>query len=655
MGETVNKLANEKSAYLQHAAHQKINWYPWSDEAFEKAKQEDKPVFLSSGAIWCHWCHVMAKESFEDNEVALILNENFIAIKLDRDEMPDIDRRYQQAVAAMGFGGGWPLSIFLTSDRKPFYGGTYFPPGEGFGRPAFKTILMAITQLYSAKRDEVIESSEKILDMLKQKPMGTGELRESLIDEGTSIIMKSIDTLYGGFGKTPKFPMSGAIEFLLGRYFFSRDEVIGAALRKTLTFMAKGGFHDQLAGGFHRYSTDQAWIIPHFEKMADDNAWLLRNYVDAYSLFGDPYFKEAAEGIISFTRGELSHPDGGFYASQDADVTPDDEGGYFTWTDEDFRKLLDDEEYKVLAAYFLHDRGMMHHDPAKRVLYLDKSPEDVAKMMEMDVETVNGIIERGKKKLLAARETRIKPIIDTALYSSLNGMYISAFLKAYRVLKDEEMKGFALKSLEKILTINTDDDNLLHTPGVKGLLDDHIHLIDALVSAYEVTGVESYLGNADLLMSRSIELFWDEDEGGFFDTDEEVLGTRLKGIEDIPQPSANSIAIILLLKLAFMRDKAEYRTFAEKALKVFSSWGQAMGVHGGYYFSALEMYYNGLELTVSAPLDSELSRIALSTFRPCSSIQYKADEGHVAPCLRNVCYEPLKDPETLKKFLATPK
>jgi hypothetical protein len=513
---------------------------------------------------------------------------------------------------------------------------------------------MAITQLYSAKRDEVIESSEKLLDMLKQKPIGTGELRESLIDEGLSNIMKSIDTLYGGFGKTPKFPMSGAIEFLLGRYFFSRDEVLGAALKKTLTFMAKGGYHDQLAGGFHRYSTDQAWIIPHFEKMADDNAWLLRNYVDAYSLFGDPYFREVAEGIIRFTRCELSHPDGGFYASQDADVTPDDEGGYFTWTDEDFRKLLEDEEYKVLAAYFLHSRGMMHHDPAKRVLFLDKSPEDVAKMVGMDVETVNGIIERGKKKLLTARETRIKPIIDTALYSSLNGMYISAFLKAYRVLKDEEMKGFALKSLEKILTINTDDDNLLHTPGIKGLLDDHIHLIDALISAYEVTGFESYLGNADLLMSRSIELFWDKDEGGFFDTDEEVLGTRLKGIEDIPQPSANSIAIILLLKLAFMRDKAEYRTLAEKALKVFSTWGQAMGVHGGYYFSALDTYYNGLELTVNTPADSELAEIARSTFRPYTAVVYREDQGYVSPCMGNVCYEPIREPEALKKFLSSP-
>ena len=650
----MNRLGNQKSAYLQHAAHQQINWYPWGDDAFEKARHEDKPVFLSSGAIWCHWCHVMAKESFEDAEVASILNENFIAVKLDRDEMPDIDRRYQQAVSAMGYGGGWPLSIFLTPDRKPFYGGTYFPPNEGFGRPAFKGILMAIAQLYRTKRDEVIENSEKLLDMMKQKPMGTGELRESLVNEGAELITNSIDMLYGGFGKAPKFPMSGTIEFLLGRYFFSRDETLGAALRKTLTSMAKGGYRDQLAGGFHRYSTDQAWIVPHFEKMADDNAWLLRNYVDAYSLFGDPYFKEAAEGIISFTRSELSHPDGGFYASQDADVTPDDEGGYFTWTDDDFRGLLDDEEYRVMAAYLLHDRGMMHHDASKRVLYVDKNPEEVAGTIGMGKEAVNRIIERGKEKLLAAREQRTRPFVDTALYSSLNGMYISAFLKAYRILSDEGIKDFALKSLERILTINTDADDLFHTPGVKGLLDDHIHLIDALVSSYEVTGNGSYLDKADLLMARSIDLFWDYDEGGFFDTDQDVLGTRLKGIEDIPQPSANSLAIMLLIKLSFMRDKAEYRTLAEKSLKVFSPWGQAMGVHGGYYFSALEMYYNGLELTVSAPLDSKLAMAALSTYRPYASVLYAPDQGCIAPCVGNVCYEPIGDPDALKKFLASP-
>jgi hypothetical protein len=285
---------------------------------------------------------------------------------------------------------------------------------------------------------------------------------------------------------------------------------------------------------------------------------------------------------------------------------------------------------------------------------VDKNPEEVAGTIGMGKEAVNRIIERGKEKLLAAREQRTRPFVDTALYSSLNGMYISAFLKAYRILSDEGIKDFALKSLERILTINTDADDLFHTPGVKGLLDDHIHLIDALVSSYEVTGNGSYLDKADLLMARSIDLFWDYDEGGFFDTDQDVLGTRLKGIEDIPQPSANSLAIMLLIKLSFMRDKAEYRTLAEKSLKVFSPWGQAMGVHGGYYFSALEMYYNGLELTVSAPLDSKLAMAALSTYRPYASVLYAPDQGCIAPCVGNVCYEPIGDPDALKKFLASP-
>lgn len=649
----MNRLANEKSAYLRHAAKQKIDWHPWGDEAFEKAKREDKPVFLSSGAIWCHWCHVMAKESFEDTDVAQIMNDNYVAIKLDRDEMPDIDRRYQQSVAAMGQGGGWPLSVFLTPERKPFYGGTYFPPDEKFGRPAFKTILVAIAQLYRTKRDQVIESSERLLDLLKQRPAEGGEFNESMVNEGRQTIMRSIDAVYGGFGRAPKFPMSGAIEFLLGRYFFTREEVLGTALRNTLTLMAKGGFHDHLAGGFHRYSTDQAWIIPHFEKMADDNAWLLRNYIDAHSLFRDPYFKEVAEGIISFTRNELSHPDGGFYASQDADVTPDDEGGYFTWTDDGFKNILNEEEYKILAPYFLHDRGMMHHDPSKRVLYVEKGLNEVAHAVGIDEETAKRIIEQGKIKLLTARETRVKPFVDTAMYSSLNGMFISSFLKAYRVLKDEDVKDFALRSLDKILAINVIDGKIFHTPGIKGLLDDHIHIIDALLSAYEVSGISSYLEKADLFMARAIELFWDPD-GGFFDTDEEVLGTRLKGIEDIPQPSANSLAIILLVKLAFILDKSEYRALSEKAIKAFTPSGQAMGVHGGYFFSALDAYYNGLELTLYTPAESELTDVARFTVRPYTAIAYKEDQGYVSPCVGNVCYEPIRDKEALKAFLTSP-
>lgn len=650
----MNRLVNAKSAYLRHAAHQEIDWYPWGDEAFEKAKKEDKPVFLSSGAVWCHWCHVMAKESFEDPEVAQILNENFIAVKLDRDEMPDIDRRYQQAVAAMGQGGGWPLSVFLTAERKPFYGGTYFPPTERFGRPSFKTILHAIAQVYRNQRDQIVEGSEKLLDMLRQRHTGSGEFRESMIHEGMEMITKAMDVRHGGFGSAPKFPMSGAMEFLLGRYFFTRDESLRNAIRKTLYAMAKGGFHDQLAGGFHRYSTDPEWIVPHFEKMADDNAWLLRNYVDAYRLLGDQYFKEVALGITRFMRAELSDPDGGFYASQDADVTPDDEGGYFTWTDQEFRSVLTQEEHQTLGLYFLHDKGTMHHDGEKRVLYIDKTPVDVARLIGKDEERVRSIIERGKQKLLAAREKRTKPFVDTAQYSSLNGMCISAFLRAYRALGEEQIRDFALKSLERVLSVNTDGTVLFHTPGVRGLLDDHVHIIDALVSAYEVTGDPSYLKKADVLMIRAQELFWDTAEGGFYDTAEDVLGVRLKGIEDIPQPSANALAIILLLKLAFMVDKPEYRALAEKALSAFASWGQAMGVHGGYYFSALDMYYNGLELTVGSSHDSELTRAALDTFRPYTSFLYREDGEYASPCFRTVCSEPIRKPDDLRKFLSSP-
>ena len=355
----MNRLAQEKSAYLRHAAQQKIDWYPWSEEAFEKAQKEDKPVFLSSGAIWCHWCHVMAKESFEDDEVAELLNDRYVAIKLDRDEHPDVDRRYQQAVTVMGANGGWPLSVFLTPEKIAFYGGTYFPVTDSFGKPGFKTLLKAMSEFYKTRKDEVYESSRKFHDFLKQQSPKKGKVSEVLVGEAVKSIMKGFDKTHGGFGSSPKFPMSGAIEFLLNRYFFTKDQTIEYALKKTLIAMASGGFYDQLGGGFHRYSTDEAWTVPHFEKMTEDNAWLLRNYADAYSLFDDEFYKKIAENIIFFIRSELSRPDGGFYASMDADVTPDDEGGYFTWTDDEVRRTLTADEYAVFSLYFMHTEK--HH------------------------------------------------------------------------------------------------------------------------------------------------------------------------------------------------------------------------------------------------------------------------------------------------------
>jgi uncharacterized protein len=647
----MNRLSREKSPYLKHSAHQKIDWNPWSDEAFERAKKEDKPIFLSTGAIWCHWCHVMAKECFEDEEIAGLLNEHFINIKLDRDERPDIDRRYQQAVAAMGFSGGWPLSVFLTPDRKPFFGGTYFPPEDILDRPGFKKVLRAVIDFYKTKRKEISQYSEELMNSLKPKPLPSGEIKESMINEATANILSSFDLQHGGFGSAPKFPMSGALEFLINRYFFTKNESIGYAVKKTLEAMAKGGFHDQIGGGFHRYSTDEAWIIPHFEKMADDNAWLLRNYIDAYVLFGDNYFKEVAEGIIHFLRNVLSDPEGGFYASQDADVTPDDEGGYFTWREEDFKRVLNDEEYKVLSLRFLHERGSMHHDESKKVLFVVMEAKNIADTIKKDMNSVQETIISGKEKLLKERNNRQAPFVDDTLYTFLNGMLITAFLKAYRVLKEEYLKDFSLKSLQRIMKSNFKNDELFHTEGVKALLDDYIYFIDALIAAYEVTGDAKHLHRADELMELCIEEFWDKNEDGFFDTEEEIIGLRLKGAEDIPHPSANSLGIILLLKLYHMTDKSRYQEYAEKALKTFSLSAQDMGIHSGYYFCALDAYFRMLKLTIEASPESELTDSALSFLVPYMSIVYGEEKGRIIPCFKNVCYEPIDRADILKDFL----
>jgi hypothetical protein len=646
----MNRLSREKSPYLRHSAHQKIEWYTWSDEVFERAKKEDKPIFLSTGAIWCHWCHVMAKECFENEEIVEFLNEHFINIKLDRDERPDIDRRYQQAVGAMGFGGGWPLSIFLTPDRKPFFGGTYFPPEDILDRPGFKKVLRAVVDFYKAKRDEISKYSEELMNSLKPKSLLSGEIKESMINEAAANILPAFDSQYGGFGSAPKFPMSGTLEFLINRYFFTRNESLGYTVKKTLEAMAKGGFHDQIGGGFHRYSTDAAWIVPHFEKMADDNAWLLRNYIDAYFLFGDTYFKEVAEGIIQFLRDVLSDPEGGFYASQDADVTPDDEGGYFTWKDEDFRRMLNDEEYKVLSLHFLHERGSMHHDESKKVLFVGREVKEIADTLKGDIHKVQESIISGKDKLLKGRNSRKAPFVDDTLYTSLNGMLITAFLKAYRVLKEVYLKDFSIKSLQRIMKRNVIKNELFHTEGIKALLDDYIYFVEALIASYEVTGDSSYLQIADKHMGLCIKKFWDSEGGGFFDTEEEIVGLRLKAIEDIPHPSANSLGIILLLKLFYMTDKGKYQEYAEKALETFSLRAQDMGIHSGYYFCALDAYFHMIKLTVEASPESGLTDTALSFLIPYMNIVYGEDRGRIIPCIKDVCYEPIDRVEMLKNF-----
>ena len=649
----MNRLANEKSAYLKHAAHQKIDWHPWSEEAFEKAKQEDKPVFLSSGAVWCHWCHVMAKESFEDSETAGLMNELFINIKLDRDERPDIDRRYQQAVAAMGSGGGWPLSVFLTPGKEPFYGGTYFPPADFHGRPGFKKVLRAVSDFYRTKRGDARAHARRVMESLKPDALLAGDLDDSSLAAAESSLLALVDHENGGFGTAPKFPMPGAVEFFLRRSAKSTDTSAGRAARGMLEAMARGGFHDHLGGGFHRYSVDEAWIVPHFEKMADDNAGLLRNYIDGYALFGDERFRDVATAIITYTRGVLSDPEGGFYASQDADVTPDDEGGYFTWTEEEFRKTLEPDEYALLATVYLHDRGSMHHDPAKHVLFAPRSPREVAGQLGKNVDDVRRGIESGKRKLLAARTRRETPFIDKTLYTSLNGMLISAYFHAFDVLADESIREFGAKSLERVLRERFVNNRLMHTEDVPAVLDDYVHLIDALIAGYEATARQPYLRQADELMAVCLQKFYDAGEGGFFDTEEEVLGTRLKRIEDVPHSSANAVAIMVLLKLFLLTGKDGYRRSAEQTLRIFAGAARDMSIHAGSYFCALEASFRMLKLAVEAPPEGDLAKAARALAgRTYTAILYGADNGRVIPCLQDTCHEPLRDPGSLRDVCA---
>ncbi len=644
---TMNRLAHERSSYLRHAADQVIDWYPWSDEAFDKARRKNKPVFVSSGAIWCHWCHVMAQESFRDPETAKLLNDRFISIKLDRDERPDLDRRLQLAVAAMGSGSGWPLSVFLTPEKRVFYGGTYFPPDDREGRPAFRKVLNAVFLHYTTRRDDVVSFAASLEAALKSEPLEQEAVRPEMLDQAEEAMLSQFDAVNGGFGHAPKFPMTGAVEFLLRRFSQGR-QAAGDAARTILSAMARGGIHDHLGGGFHRYSVDEAWIIPHFEKMADDNAGLLRNYSEAYALFGNEAFRSAAYGIVQFTQRDLADPAGGFYASQDADVTPDDEGGYFTWTDEELRSVLGQEAYETFALHLVPSHGSVHHDPSKRVLAVNREPADISALTGRSPEAVTETIRRAKAVLFERRSTRTAPFIDRALYASLNGMMIAAYFRASLVFADDSLADTAARSLERVLERNYRDGQLYHADTVPALLEDYVHVIDALITGYEATGRQEYADQAADLMSVCRSKLFDQREGGFFDTEQAVLGTRLKRIEDTPHPSPNAVAIMLLLKLSLLTGKNGYREDAERSLRAFAGQAANLGVHAGSYFCALALFTHMRLLTVEAAPGTGLAREArFSSAASYALLRYGQDRNRVIACVNGVCSTPRSDARDL--------
>ena len=636
-----NALAHSRSAYLRSAAHQPVEWQEWSAAAFDAARRADKPILLDIGAVWCHWCHVIDRESYENAEIAALINESYIAIKVDRDERPDIDARYQTAISALTGQGGWPLTAFLTPDGMPFFGGTYFPPDDRFGRPGMKRLLQAVAHNYRTHRADMHESAHKISDALaeiEQAPARSGQAGQPVLEAMLAAIGSMHDPANGGFGTAPKFPHPSAIDLLLDTYLETRQNSLLLTVTTTLEKMGRGGVYDQIAGGFHRYSVDERWIVPHFEKMSYDNAPLLLNYLRAHVVTGNEFFREIAEGILAFIENVLSHPDGGFYASQDADYSLEDDGDYFTWTLAELQSALNPVEAQVSAQYYhVEPQGEMHHNPAKNVLFIDQTIEAIAARLNLKPEEVRLTLARAKGKMLQARLARPTPVVDRTIYASWNGMMISALLEAYKILGLGGARDRALMALDLLLEKSYDRQlGMYHSlvdgkAEIEGLLDDQVFVAAALLDAFEVTGNVRYFQVALELMETTIRRFWDEQAGGFFDTAKDLSGhhgtlaMKRKPFQDSPTPAGNSVAALVLDRLAALAERPDYREKAEAILSLFAAKAGDYGLFAATYGLALANHLRAsMEVVVVGsaldPRTRALLRVAHATPRAGKSV-----------------------------------
>ena len=604
--QTLNSLSKASSAYLRSAMHQPIQWHEWGEEAFAIAQRENKPILLDIGAVWCHWCHVMDRESYDNPEIAEIVNQHFIAVKVDRDERPDIDSRYQVAVSSISGQGGWPLTAFLTPDGKPFYGGTYFPPDDHYGRPSFKRVLLSISNAYREKNDDVVEQAKLVEGAISHAESFAGKSAEfspAVIDAIVKSALKMFDPHNGGFGSAPKFPHSAALDLLIDQYVRTGDQKLRSVFVTTLEKMALGGVYDQLAGGFHRYSVDERWIVPHFEKMCYDNSELLKNYVHAYQATGQEFFASVARDIIRWMDEWLSDREhGGFYASQDADYSMDDDGDYFTWTLQEAQAVLTEEEARVACLHYdINEIGEMHHNPAKNVLYQRASVEEIGKRLSLPRERILTLLQSSKEKMYASRLKRPTPYVDKTVYAGWNALCVSAYLEAAKVLRLEAAEHFALRSLDRILAEGWQDGRLLHVLAysdakaeprqIPGVLDDYAFTTVACLDAYEATADISYFNFAGRIANAMVEQFFDPISGGFFDTgkisaDEKVLGvlgTRRKPFQDSPTPAGNSVAAIALLRLHAYTNDVGLREKAEQTIELIAGLAGQYGLFAATY------------------------------------------------------------------------
>ena len=562
-----NRLSHETSPYLRQHAHNPVDWYPWGEEALARARAENKPILLSIGYSACHWCHVMAHESFEDAETAAVMNRYFINIKVDREERPDLDAIYMDAVQAMTGSGGWPMTMFLTPDGVPFYAGTYFPPTPRYGMPGFRQLLQSLATAYQQRPQDIQRSADQIRQMLRQAELlqpASEALTPQVLDRAYQELEARFDTRYAGFGQAPKFPPAMALEFLLRYHARTRQRQALEMAEQTLSHMARGGLYDQIGGGFHRYATDERWLVPHFEKMLYDNAQLARVYALAFQITGKPFYRQVTEEVLAYVLRELTNPEGGFYAAQDAD-SEGEEGKFFLWTQAEVLALLGKDDAELFGRYY--DVTARGNFEMKNILHVELPLEVVASQARVKPEQLAAVIARGRARLFAARQQRVAPGLDDKVLTAWNGLMLAAFADAARILGRADYQQVAVRAANFLLSRLRDPQRgrLLRTykdgqAKLNAYLEDYALLAEGLLALYQATFDLHWLQEAQKLADTMLEHFWDADKGAFFSTsdDHETLIARPKDVVDNAMPSANASAAGVLLYLGRLLGNETY-------------------------------------------------------------------------------------------------
>lgn len=665
-----------------HAAHaEKIHWRQWGDGAFEEARREEKLVLLDIGAVWCHWCHVMDRTTYADDRVAELINERLVPVRVDRDQRPDVDRHYQAApTLVQSHGGGWPLTVWLLPDGTALYRATYLPPDDQGGRPGFLSLAQELMAIYRDRRDEIDEASGRIAALVREaSERDIGRQVDAVALDGVAEQMaRAFDEQWGGFYGAPgqpKFPSPGALEFLLAHWRRSGNKRSLEMVATTLERMAAGGVHDQLAGGFHRYAVDQQWRVPHFEKLLYDNGEMLVATLQAYQATGAAGLRELAEGTVRFIDEVLTdHERGGFFGSQDADVGLSDDGDFFTWTEDEARAALDDDEFRVFAARFdVGESGEMHHDPARNVLWRAMSLESIAEQTAQPQAEVARLLESAKAKALAARRQRPQPSVDETMYVNWNAMMIRAYVLAAGVLDRPDLLQSARRAADRIVgeALATDGavSHVIGQTELRGLLDDQAWAALALAELAAATDETRYLDAARSAIYWADANLWDDHGGGYFDRpgggSALPSGGRDKPMQDSPSTSSNAVAAWALVRLATLTEDESYRQRATETVEAFGGVLERLGVHGGGLALAAEELATGVtrvDVVGSGEAADGLTRAAREAFVPAKLVRrldpqqaealgYAADGPAAYVCRGTQCLEPVTDVAALRGAL----